>query len=438
VKSIPFVLIGILIIGSIGILSFDNAFAQDENLKSIISASTDRTSYQKGDSVIFSGKVTNYEFGKTVSYVMDDPDGYLLSMGQIVPKSDGSFSYTFESDWALWRFDGNYVIKYHYADDLSDKSQTTYYYSISGTSSDTTPPQVIVPSDIILDESTGDYITLEYDVKAIDDVDGVITPTCDFESGFVFRTSEPRDTIPRILVECTATDSAGNTGSNHFMVTFVSIPDTTPPVVITFDANMTIDAGTDEYVKLEYFVKAIDEVDGLMTPTCDIRSGSVIPVGQWLVTCTATDRAGNTGSISFMVTITSSSDTSSLDTTPPHVMVPSDMIIYPGTGDYITLEYDVKAIDDVDGVITPTCDVGSGSVISVVSVKRLLVTCTATDSAGNTGSTSFTVTITSTPDTTPPVVITSGVGVVPELEVIVTKNLSVPVFPALSVAVQVN
>ena len=276
-------------------------------------------------------------------------------------------------------------------------------------SSDTTPPQVIVPSDIILDESTADYITLEYDVKAIDDVDGVITPTCDFESGYVFRSSEiERDTIPRILVECTATDSAGNTGSNHFMVTFVSIPDTTPPVVITFDANMTIDAGTDEYAKLEYFVKAIDEVDGLMTPTCDIRSGSVIPVGQWLVTCTATDSAGNTGSISFMVTITSSSDTSSLDTTPPHVMVPSDMIIYPGTDDFVKLEYFVKAIDDVDGVITPTCDVGSGSVISVVSVERLLVTCTATDSAGNTGSTSFTVTITSIPDTTPPVVITSG------------------------------
>jgi len=254
VKSIPFVLIGILIIGSIGILSFDNAFAQytgnvgsenesnrepfiktdrdsftpnldiilfgnvgdlelpitlevscdempnslryiriyggehqsfqvdesgyfrsslrtleftcdrqistvtaiiqgtdastsfqiiewDENFKSVISASTDKTSYQKGDSVIFSGKVTNYEFGKTVSYVMDDPEGYYLSMGQILPKSDGSFSRSFESDWGLWRLDGNYVIKYRYADDLSTKSKATYYYSIPDPAEPTPTPE---------------------------------------------------------------------------------------------------------------------------------------------------------------------------------------------------------------------------------------------------------------------------------------------------------
>jgi len=45
----------------------------------------------------------------------------------------------------------------------------------SGTSSsDTTPPQVIVPSDMTIDAGTADYVILDYSAKAIDDVDGVI------------------------------------------------------------------------------------------------------------------------------------------------------------------------------------------------------------------------------------------------------------------------
>jgi len=105
------------------------------------------------------------------------------------------------------------------------------------------------------------------------------------------------------------------TGDTIGVVAQVLPDDTTPPRVMV-PSDMTIDAGTDDSVKLEYYVTAIDDVDGAITPTCDLRSGSVIYVGQGystLVTCTATDSAGNTGSDSFMVTITSSSDT-----TPPH------------------------------------------------------------------------------------------------------------------------
>jgi hypothetical protein len=102
----------------------------NENIKSTISASTDKTSYQKGDSVIFSGKVTNYEFAKVISYQMKDPRGYYLSMGTISPGSDGIFSHTFGLGGSLWRLDGNYEIKFHYNDDLSTKSTVEYYYSI--------------------------------------------------------------------------------------------------------------------------------------------------------------------------------------------------------------------------------------------------------------------------------------------------------------------
>jgi len=287
------------------------------------------------------------------------------------------------------------------------KGSASFMVTITS-SSDSSLPQVIVPSDMTIDAGTADYVILEYYVKAIDD-DGVITPTCNPSSGSIVSVGE-------WLVACTATDSAGNIGYNRFMVTITSssditppdttppdttLPDTTPPHVKT-SGDMTIDAVTDDFVKLEYDVKAFDDVDGVITPTCDVGSGSVISVvsvRQLLVTCTATDSAGNTGSDSFMVTITHSSDTTLTDTTPPRVMVPSDMTIDPGTDGFAILEYDVKAIDDVDGVITPTCDVRSGTEIPLLYVTQFLVTCTATDSAGNTGGDSFMVTIISAAET---------------------------------------
>jgi len=268
----------------------------------------------------------------------------------------------------------------------------------SGTSSsDTTPPQVIVPSDMTIDAGTDDYVTLEYDVKAIDDVDGVITPTCNLGSGTVFAVGQ----LASVVVTCTATDSAGNTGSASFILAITSSSDSSLPRVIV-PSDMTIAAGITGYAILEYSVTAIDDVDGAITPTCNLSSGFPASVGEWLVACTATDSAGNTGYNRFMVTVIPSSDTTppdttSPDTTPPQVIVPSDMTLYSGTSGYATLEYDVKTIDDVDGVITPTCDVGSGTVLYVRQWYSGLVTCTATDSAGNTGSASFMVSIESTP-----------------------------------------
>jgi len=88
----------------------------------------------------------------------------------------------------------------------------------------------------------------------------------------------------------------------------------------------------------------------------------------------------------------------SLDTTPPQVIVPSDMTLDAGTAERVILDYSAKAIDDVDGAITPTCDLGSGTVFAVGQLAAVVVTCTATDSAGNTGSASFIVAVTSSSD----------------------------------------
>jgi len=313
-------------------------------------------------------------------------------------------------------------------------------------SPDSSLPRVIVPSDMTLDGGTTDYAILEYSVKAIDDVDGAITPTCNLSSGSLLSVGE-------WTVACTAIDSAGNIGYNRFMVTVTPGSDTpTPEPVI----EVTEEVDTPEAVEVEHDPVPIPnpppsapaETDikislGSGVPGCELSNSCFYPsslfvdVGEtitWYNADTAAHTvtsgtgadgsdgvfdsslfmAGATFSHSFeeagtydyfcmvhpwMVgeVVVQGSGTIS-DTTPPQVIVPSDMTIDAGTAGFVKLEYDVKAIDDVDGAITPTCDIGSGTVLSVEKLAAVVVTCSATDSAGNTGSDSFIVSVTSEPD----------------------------------------
>ncbi len=376
-------------------------------------------------------------------------------------------------------------------------------------SSDTTPPRVIVPSDMTLYSGTSGYATLEYDVKAIDDVDGVITPTCDVGSGTVLYVRQWYSG----LVTCTATDSAGNTGSDSFMVSIESTPSLYSNVRSTFgdypeyfvlpviiddpdiqdtyepqgEPDVTVngkilrmaqttsgkwygffadidtakwadstdlDFGVFCSANTNTSVLGVDfsDTEGVAVPRDGGLSGYSNGIDSF-AECTGSvndsillnnvfsfdgDLSTNSGIITGQIgldsdawpiiqlydftdgeavqiqynkggvvvhtrTLIHNTEPSSSETNPsiPRVTTSGDMIIDAGTDDYVILEYDVRAYDYFEGVITTTCDVESGTVISVVSVEQLLVTCTATDSEGNTGSDSFMVTITSTPEPTP-------------------------------------
>jgi hypothetical protein len=52
----------------------------------------------------------------------------------------------------------------------------------------------------------------------------------------------------------------------------------------------------------------VESLSGLASSGCDAASGSVFPVGSTVVTCSATDVAGNTGSKTFTVTVTAAPD----------------------------------------------------------------------------------------------------------------------------------
>jgi len=71
------------------------------------------------------------------------------------------------------------------------------------------------------------------------------------------------------------------------------------------------------------------------------------------------------------------------DTTPPKILKPSDVIVDATDSNGARVTYDVLAIDDTDNIIKPTCRPSSGSIFPIGATK---VTCTASDSAGNSAS----------------------------------------------------
>jgi hypothetical protein len=180
-------------------------------------------------------------------------------------------------------------------------------------------------------------------------------------------------------VTCSATDASGNNGSASFTVTII---DTTAPLV-SVPADITIEA-TGAATAVMFTASASDLVDGAITPVCTPASGAAFPVGSTTVTCSATDASGNTGSAGFNVTVT--------DTMAPALTLPADITVETTTATAV-VTFVATAVDLVDGSVPVVCTPASNSSFAAGTTT---VNCTATDSHGNTGSGSFTVTVVQT------------------------------------------
>ena len=76
---------------------------------------------------------------------------------------------------------------------------------------DNVSPQVLVPNDIVLQATNQSGAIASFNPQAIDNIDELLTPSCNYSSGSVFP-------IGTTIVTCTATDSSGNSNSNSFSV----------------------------------------------------------------------------------------------------------------------------------------------------------------------------------------------------------------------------
>src|SRR2546425_10034581 len=153
-------------------------------------------------------------------------------------------------------------------------------------------------------------------------------------------------------------------------------------------ARILAEAMSSSGARLTYPVTAPDNVDAPLTAVCSPASGSTFALGPTTVSCTATDSSGNSASGSFTVTVR--------DTTPPVVSVPASMIVDATSPIGAMLTFQVTSTDLVDSSPTVSCSPASGSTFALGPTT---VSCTATDSSGNSASGSFTVTVR---DTTPP------------------------------------
>jgi large repetitive protein len=248
----------------------------------------------------------------------------------------------------------------------------TATFNVAVTAPANTPPTLSLPSDITAEATGPGGAVVGFSATATDTQDGPITPACSPDSGGTFP-------LGTTTVNCSVTDLGGLTTTGSFTVTVV---DTTAPIV-TVPADIIEEATGPSGAIVSFNASASDIVDGPITANCIPASGGTFSLGTTTVTCTATDASGNTGSDSFDVTVR--------DTTGPTVTVPADIVVNPTSTAGAIVTFTSSANDLVDGALTPSCTPPSGSLFATGTTTT--VECTATDSAGNTGEKSFTVTV---------------------------------------------
>ena len=92
--------------------------------------------------------------------------------------------------------------------------------TVGGPAPDTTPPVLTVPEDMAVEATSEDGATVPFAVSALDNVDGPVEVSCNHNSGETFPTGDTD-------VECSATDVAGNTGTESFTITVTEGEDST-------------------------------------------------------------------------------------------------------------------------------------------------------------------------------------------------------------------
>ncbi len=159
---------------------------------------------------------------------------------------------------------------------------------------DTTAPTFGATADVRVEATSPQGATVTYpSIRVTDRVSANVVVNCSPASGAAFGLGETR-------VSCTARDAAGNDADASFVVTVV---DTTAPVFAPV-ADVTAAATSAGGATVGYpAVKAVDTASANVAVTCSPPSGSVFPIGQTTVSCTARDASGNSASVSFQVVV---------------------------------------------------------------------------------------------------------------------------------------
>jgi hypothetical protein len=261
------------------------------------------------------------------------------------------------------------------------------------TINDVTAPQITVPAAFTQPAVDGNGAEVTFAVSASDAADPAPSLSCTPASGSLFP-------LGPTTVDCTATDGSGNQSAASFTVTVAD--EAAPVFTVVPPAPVMLTAGADGTATLDFedVVTATDNVDTTPLVSCltgtGLVTGDALSVGTHVVTCSATDSAGNS---------TSDTDPASdavytvivEDDLPPVIFAPSDFTAAAADATGAIVNYSVTATDNADPTPSLACAPSSGSLFPLGSTT---VTCTATDDANNEFAATFVVTVT---DQTAPV-----------------------------------
>jgi len=211
----------------------------------------------------------------------------------------------------------------------------------------------------------------------------------DPDGGMLTLTQSPAGPYPlgTTSVLLTVVDDKGATSQCTANVT---VTDNTPPS-ISCPGNMTTSTDANQCSAVVSFSDptATDNCPAIGSTSCSPASGASFPKGTTTVTCSVSDAAGNAASCSFTVTVN--------DTQPPSITCPANIVKSTDANQCSAIvTYTTPTPADNCPGATTACLPNSGSTFPKGVTT---VTCTTTDSSGNTASCSFTVTVN---DTQPP------------------------------------
>ena len=249
--------------------------------------------------------------------------------------------------------------------------------SFTVTVNDTQPPMITCPANITqsTDPNQCSAVVTYATPTANDNCPGVGAAVCSPLSGSTFSKGIT-------TVTCAVSDASGNIARCTFTVT---VSDTQPPT-ITCPANVTQSTDPNQCSAVVHYNTTATDNCGVATLACTPASGSTFPKGTTTVTCTATDTSNNTASCSFTVTVN--------DTQPPSITCPANVTTVAAQtcpiSNTATVNFPAPTVSDNCPGVTSACTPPSGSILPVGTTT---VTCTATDTSGNTATCSFTVTV---------------------------------------------
>ena len=291
------------------------------------------------------------------------------------------------------------------ATDAVNDSVATCTQTVTVSGTDNVAPTLTVPGAV--SATTASCSALLDDELGVATAEDNCTPSVN-----VVRTGVPVNFVfptGTTVITYTATDASGNTATGTQQVTVV---ENTPPTINAPASLLTLNTGGVGGTSCGTFVgdatlgsaTANDNCPGVTVARTGVPAGNNFPVGDTIITYTATDRSGNTAQATQTIRVA--------DNTSPVVTPPGAVTLLTGPG-ASSCSVTVANLDGTFGTgsATDNCP-GVGAVSrsgvppgSVFPVGNTTLTYSATDAHGNTGSATQVVTVV---DNTLPVVTAPG------------------------------